>query len=107
MADPLLDAEIRVIRHDRAVGPDRCRNEAVTIATGDDIGFLDDDARVAHDWFGVASAAVDSGMRAFTGRVLPFDTGVVSRAAQSLAARRTMLRWRDRGQSRGGGGHYA
>jgi glycosyltransferase involved in cell wall biosynthesis len=80
--DPLLAAEIRVIRHDHAVGPDRCRNEAVAVATGDDVGFLDDDARVAHDWFDVASAAVDSGLRAFTGRVLPFDTGVVSRARQ-------------------------
>lgn len=78
----LAHVPLTVIRHDKRTGPDQCRNEAVQVARGDDIGFLDDDARVPHDWFTVASAAVDDGARACTGRVLPFDTDVVSRARQ-------------------------
>jgi glycosyltransferase involved in cell wall biosynthesis len=78
----LAHVPLTVIRHDERTGPDQCRNDAVSVAAGDDIGFLDDDARMPHDWFAVASAAVAEGMRAFTGRVLPFDTDLVSRARQ-------------------------
>jgi glycosyltransferase involved in cell wall biosynthesis len=73
---------IRLLRHPLPTGPDTCRNEAVALVSADYVGFLDDDARVAHDWFDVAAIAVDDGLRAFTGRVLPFDVGVVSRARQ-------------------------
>jgi GT2 family glycosyltransferase len=73
---------VRLVRHDRPEGPDQSRNEAVRIARADDIVFLDDDARMAHDWFAVASGVVDTGIRAFTGRVLPFDSGLLSRARQ-------------------------
>lgn len=81
--DPtLVRVPIRLIRHEISQGPDRCRNTAVEAALGDDLAFLDDDARLPQDWFTVASSAVDAGWLAFTGRVLPFDQGVVSRARQ-------------------------
>jgi glycosyltransferase involved in cell wall biosynthesis len=81
--DPsLTTVPVTVLRHDTRTGPDRCRNEAARVASGDDIGFLDDDARVPHDWFDVVSACTEDGLRLFTGRVLPFDSGVVSRARQ-------------------------
>jgi glycosyltransferase involved in cell wall biosynthesis len=73
---------VRLIRHVVPVGPDRSRNEAASVARADDLVFLDDDARMAHDWFAVASATAGSGARSFTGRVLPFDGGLLSQARQ-------------------------
>lgn len=73
---------IRLIRNERPEGPDLSRNGAARVACGDYLVFLDDDARVAHDWFDVAADMIDQGIRAFTGRVLPFDRGLSSRARQ-------------------------
>jgi glycosyltransferase involved in cell wall biosynthesis len=73
---------VHVFRNDTPEGPDKSRNEAAGMAKGDYLVFLDDDARMAHDWFEVASRAVDDGIPVFTGRVLPFDRGLSSRARQ-------------------------
>ncbi|HST80766.1 MAG TPA: glycosyltransferase [Kineosporiaceae bacterium] len=78
----LVRVPVQLIRHETSQGPDRCRNTAVEAALGDDMAFLDDDARLPQDWFTIASTAVDAGWQAFTGRVLPFDHGIVSRARQ-------------------------
>lgn len=77
--EPVL---VHVFRNDTPEGPDKSRNEAARMAKGDYLVFLDDDARMAHDWFEVASRAVDDGIPVFTGRVLPFDRGLSSRARQ-------------------------
>lgn len=77
--EPIL---VHLNRNDTPEGPDRSRNEAARIAKGDYLAFLDDDARMTHDWFDVASRMVDEGVSAFTGRVLPFDRGLSSRARQ-------------------------
>jgi glycosyltransferase involved in cell wall biosynthesis len=71
-----------VIRHTVPLGPDQCRNEAVAASCGTHIAFLDDDARMAPDWFSVACRTIESGARAFTGRIIPFDSGIVSRSRQ-------------------------
>jgi glycosyltransferase involved in cell wall biosynthesis len=73
---------VHLFRNDTPVGPDKSRNEAARIAKADYLVFLDDDARMAHDWFYVASRMIDQGVPAFTGRVLPFDRGLSSRARQ-------------------------
>ncbi len=73
---------VHLFRNDTPAGPDKSRNEAAGTAKADYLVFLDDDARMAHDWFHVASRMVDQGVRAFTGRILPFDCGLCSRARQ-------------------------
>jgi GT2 family glycosyltransferase len=57
----------------RDVGASRARNTGVRLARHALLGFIDDDIRVAPDWFGcLTRAAVSAGPRAvITGRVLP------------------------------------
>ena len=74
--------DVRLLRNESAEGPDMARNKAALLARADNLVFLDDDARMAYDWFEIASDAVDRRFRVFTGRVLPFDRGLSSRARQ-------------------------
>jgi GT2 family glycosyltransferase len=59
--------------HSNAVGTSMARNTGVRLASHPLIGFIDDDVRVAPDWFAaIVRAAVDAGPRTvITGRVLP------------------------------------
>jgi GT2 family glycosyltransferase len=82
--DPALTGAARVtlLRNDRRRGASASRNRAAGVATGDVLGFVDDDARVLPNWFDVAAAELTPDRAAITGRVMPFDSGVVSRARQ-------------------------
>jgi GT2 family glycosyltransferase len=82
--DPALAraARVTLLRNDRRRGASASRNRAGDVATGDVLGFVDDDARVLPNWFEVAGAELTADRAAITGRVLPFDTGLVSRARQ-------------------------
>jgi GT2 family glycosyltransferase len=81
---PALAERIRVtvLRNEIRVGAAVARNRAAEKATGDVLAFVDDDARVLPDWFDVACAELTDDRVAITGRVLPFDVGLVSRARQ-------------------------
>lgn len=72
----------RVLHTPPHSGPDASRNAGAEVATGDVLAFLDDDARPRADWFDIAAAHLAGEWHAITGRVLPFDHGVVSRARQ-------------------------
>lgn len=72
---------VRVVRSDLPRGAAVMRNRAVAVATGSVVAFLDDDARVFPDWFTVARSGLASAS-AVTGRIIPLDDGVVSRARQ-------------------------
>ncbi|MEU8522628.1 glycosyltransferase family 2 protein [Streptomyces sp. NBC_01216] len=74
--------EVRLIRNPRQRGAAASRNLAAREATGDVLAFLDDDARPLPDWFHVLDTALTEDRAAITGRVLPFDSGVVARARQ-------------------------
>ncbi|MEU1290623.1 glycosyltransferase family 2 protein [Kitasatospora sp. NPDC005856] len=73
---------VRLIRNPRRIGAAASRNLAAEQATGDVLAFLDDDARPLPDWFQVLDAELTAERAAITGRVLPFDSGVVARARQ-------------------------
>lgn len=77
-----LPFPVVVLRTETRLGADAARNLAASRASGSHLAFLDDDARVCPDWEIVASQAVGQGHRAFTGRVLRYDDGLVSRARQ-------------------------
>jgi GT2 family glycosyltransferase len=64
--------DVRYI-HTDAVGTSHARNAGVRLASHPLIGFIDDDVRVAPDWFAaIVRAAVHAGPRAvITGRVMP------------------------------------
>lgn len=87
---PLLSAAfpLRVIRNDVQQGASASRNIAARQARGDVLAFLDDDARPLPDWCHVLSLSLTPERAAITGRVLPFDEGVVSRARQYRYERR-------------------
>jgi GT2 family glycosyltransferase len=78
------ELHVTVIRNDVRQGASASRNWAAELAGGDILGFIDDDARVLGDWFDVVAAEMTDGRAAITGRVLPFDSGLVSRARQWL-----------------------
>lgn len=80
--DLVRDLHVTVIRNDVRQGASASRNRAAGLATGDILGFVDDDARVLGDWFDVVAAEITGDRAAITGRVLPFDRGLVSRARQ-------------------------
>ncbi|MFE2284671.1 glycosyltransferase family 2 protein [Streptomyces sp. NPDC059443] len=73
---------VRVLRNARRLGAAASRNLAAQEATGNVLAFLDDDARPLPDWFEVLDEALTEDRAAVTGRVLPFDSGVVARARQ-------------------------
>lgn len=80
--DPARPFPVRLLRNARRAGAAAGRNRAGAEATGDVLAFLDDDARPLPDWFQVLDEALTPERAAVTGRVLPFDSGVVSRARQ-------------------------
>ncbi|MET7622702.1 glycosyltransferase family 2 protein [Streptomyces sp. NPDC005408] len=73
---------VRILRNETRRGPAASRNLAAKTATGNVLAFLDDDARPLPDWFSVLDTALSDNHAAITGRVLPFDSGVVARARQ-------------------------
>ena len=73
---------VTVLRNEQRRGASLSRNLAAEFATGDVLAFVDDDARMLPDWFDVATAEMTGDRAAITGRVLPFDSGLVSRARQ-------------------------
>lgn len=75
-------ARVTVLRNTTRRGSSVSRNRAAGYASGDVLAFVDDDARVLPDWFTVACAALDADRTAITGRVMPFDRGLISRARQ-------------------------
>ncbi|WP_326617694.1 glycosyltransferase family 2 protein [Streptomyces decoyicus] len=74
--------EIRLIRNSVQMGAAESRNVAAREANGDVLAFLDDDARPLPDWCQVLSKYMSVPRTAVTGRILPFDTGVISRSRQ-------------------------
>ncbi|MBY8870657.1 glycosyltransferase [Micromonospora sp. PLK6-60] len=79
----LANLPVRVLRNHTSLGAMASRNRAAEEAAAPILGFLDDDALPRQDWLSriVEGLAEDRG--AVTGRVLPFDQGVVSRARQA------------------------
>jgi GT2 family glycosyltransferase len=75
-------ARVTVLRNEVRVGAAVSRNRASERAVGEVLAFVDDDARVLPDWFDVACAELTGDRVAITGRVLPFDVGLISRARQ-------------------------
>ena len=73
---------VRLLRNESKRGAAVSRNIAADLAGGDVLAFLDDDARPLPHWFTVISRDLQTHRTAITGRVLPFDSGVVSRARQ-------------------------
>jgi glycosyltransferase involved in cell wall biosynthesis len=74
---------VRLIRNERRIGAAASRNLAGEEASGDVLAFLDDDARPLPGWFQILDSALTEDRAAITGRVLPFDSGVVARARQN------------------------
>ena len=79
---------VSVVRNDVRLGAALSRNRGAALATGTMLAFLDDDCRVTPTWCEVAESHVRGGTRAVTGRIMPFDTGTVSRARQYRYERR-------------------
>ncbi|MFI9628863.1 glycosyltransferase family 2 protein [Streptomyces sp. NPDC052042] len=77
-----LPFPVRTLRNPVRRGAAASRNLAASEATGNVLAFLDDDARPLPDWFHVLGASLTEDRAAVTGRVLPFDSGVVARARQ-------------------------
>ncbi|EST27273.1 glycosyltransferase [Streptomyces roseochromogenus] len=73
---------LRLLRNDVRRGAAASRNLAAEAAHGQVLAFLDDDARPLPDWCAVLCETLTADRAAITGRVLPFDSGVVSRARQ-------------------------
>ncbi|MFE1877753.1 glycosyltransferase [Streptomyces sp. NPDC059496] len=73
---------VKVIHNERRRGAAFSRNVAAEAASGRILAFLDDDARPLGDWFQVLGSTLTPDRAAVTGRVLPMDGGVVSRARQ-------------------------
>jgi glycosyltransferase involved in cell wall biosynthesis len=71
-----------MIRNEQWRGAAASRNRGASIAQGDILGFLDDDARVYADWFEIGHRHLKPSLGAITGRVVGFDQGVVARARQ-------------------------
>lgn len=73
---------VHLLRNTVRKGAAASRNRAAEQAAGDVLAFLDDDARPMHDWTRVVLRHMSDGEAAVTGRILPFDSGVVSRSRQ-------------------------
>lgn len=78
-----VGAPVRVLRNEIAVGASRSRDIAAAQARGEVLAFLDDDAVPRGDWLTVIAENMRDGAVAITGRVLPFDLGLLSRARQA------------------------
>lgn len=79
---------VSVVRNPVRLGAALSRNRGAALATGTMLAFLDDDCRVTPTWCEVAEFHLCSGTRAVTGRIMPFDSGPVSRARQYRYERR-------------------
>lgn len=77
------DLPIRVIRNDISMGAAASRNLAGMKVKSNVIAFLDDDALPSPDWLTVIASELTPERGGITGRVLPFDSGVVSKARQA------------------------
>jgi glycosyltransferase involved in cell wall biosynthesis len=74
---------VRVIRNPRSIGASPARSLGADHATSPVLAFLDDDALPRADWLTRIEAELTADRGAITGRVLPFDGGLVSQARQS------------------------
>ncbi|WP_169806880.1 glycosyltransferase family 2 protein [Actinomadura macra] len=74
---------VRVLRGDRPVGATPARSLAADQAESEVVAFLDDDALPRADWLTRIDAELTPERGAVTGRVLPFDSGLLSQARQS------------------------
>ncbi|MFB4306217.1 glycosyltransferase family 2 protein [Actinomadura sp. GTD37] len=74
---------VRVLRNDRPLGATPARSLGAEHARSDIVAFLDDDALPRADWLTRIAAELTPGRGAITGRVLPFDSGLLSAARQS------------------------
>src|SRR5688500_9477800 len=76
------DLPVSLLVNERQMGAGASRRRAAQVAEGDVLAFLDDDALPRGDWLSVV-AAIEHSRLAITGRVLPFDAGLVSQARQA------------------------
>jgi glycosyltransferase involved in cell wall biosynthesis len=74
---------VRVIRNPHSIGAAPARSLGADHATSPVLAFLDDDALPRADWLTRIDAELTADRGAVTGRVLPFDSGLVSQARQS------------------------
>ncbi|MEV4807860.1 glycosyltransferase family 2 protein [Nonomuraea sp. NPDC049421] len=74
---------ILALRNERRAGAALSRTVAAARASGDVLAFLDDDAAPRGDWLAVVARHLRGARVAITGRVLPFDGGLLSRARQA------------------------
>ncbi|MDF5757683.1 glycosyltransferase family 2 protein [Spongiactinospora sp. TRM90649] len=73
----------RLIRNPRPIGATRSRCRAAELAVSPVLAFLDDDALPRADWLTRISEELTPDRGGITGRVLPFDSGLVSQARQA------------------------
>jgi len=74
---------VTLLRHRLPQGAAASRTEAAHAATGEVLAFLDDDALPRGDWLVAIAESVPALAPAVTGRVLRFDTDLLSRARQA------------------------
>ncbi|MGV9308919.1 glycosyltransferase family 2 protein [Nonomuraea sp. NPDC003727] len=74
---------VRVIRNARPQGAMRARSLGAGRASSPMLAFLDDDALPRADWLNRIAEELTPGRGGITGRVLPFDAGLVSKARQA------------------------
>ena len=82
VAETLSHFTVEVIRNRSRQGAARSRNLGAKAASGDILAFLDDDARVSKNWFGVVRKELTESRVAITGPVLGIDQSLVARARQ-------------------------
>ncbi|WP_158088746.1 glycosyltransferase family 2 protein [Thermoactinospora rubra] len=74
---------VRVLRNPVSLGAMRSRMLAAEQARSPILGFLDDDALPRADWLTTIVRELTPERGGITGRVLPFDSGLVSQARQA------------------------
>lgn len=77
------DLPVRVLRNEKPMGATPARSIAADHARSDVLAFLDDDAQPRADWLTRIVAELTADRGGITGRVLPFDSGLLSQARQS------------------------
>lgn len=82
---------VRVLRNDRPMGATPARSLGADQARSEILAFLDDDALPRADWLTHIAAELTADRGGVTGRVLPFDSGLLSQARQF----RYLERYRD------------
>lgn len=78
-AEPDVDASVKVVRLDKQQGVSVARNRAAELASGEFLGFLDDDTVPDPDWVRRLTVGLSGKDAAVAGRVVETGDGVLNR----------------------------